>query len=94
MDIKTAQQVIEKHLKTGETEDFFHGGRKEIDDWSPKSWPHVAKAPSPILAPPPIEGAATAGPPGMDGKAKVILPLKKPGEQPVKKPQPLTIKKK
>ena len=92
-DIKTAQQVIEKNLKGGDEEDFFHGSRKEIDDWSPKSWPHVAKAHSPILAPPPIEGSATAGPPGTDGKAKAALLLKKPGE-PVKKPQPLTIKKK
>jgi hypothetical protein len=55
MDIRTGQQVLERHLKAGEAEDFFHGSRKEIDDWSPKSWPQVAKVPSPILAPPPIE---------------------------------------
>ena len=55
-DIKTAQQAIERHLKSGEAEDFFHGSRREIDDWSPKSWPQVAKVPSPILAPP-VDGA-------------------------------------
>jgi endonuclease III len=53
-DIKSAQHVIEKHLKATEAEDFFHGSRREIDDWSPKSWPQVAKVYSPILAPPPI----------------------------------------
>jgi endonuclease III len=59
MDIKSAQQIIEKHLKAGEAEEFCHGARKEIEDWSPKSWPQVAKVPSPILAPPPIESAAS-----------------------------------
>jgi endonuclease III len=58
IDIKTAQQIIEKHLKATEAEDFFHGSRKEIDDWSPKSWPQVAKVPSPILAPPTPESVA------------------------------------
>ena len=42
-------------MKASEAEDFFHGARKEIDDWSPKSWPQLAKVPSPILAPP-VEG--------------------------------------
>ena len=60
-DIKTAQQIIEKHLKATEAVDFFHGSRKELDGWSPKSWPQVAKAYSPILAPPPIEASASAG---------------------------------
>jgi endonuclease III len=54
-DIKSAQHVIEKHLKSTEAEEFFHGARREIEDWSPKSWPQVAKAYSPILAPPPID---------------------------------------
>ncbi len=27
MDLKTAQQVVEKHLKAGEAEDFFHGSQ-------------------------------------------------------------------
>ncbi len=75
-DIKTAQQALEKCLKTGEAEEFFHGSRKEIDDWSPKSWPQVAKVPSPILAPPPIDDgkvikeAVKEAPkePGKDGK--------------------------
>jgi len=58
IDIKSAQQIIEKNLKVTEAEDFFHGGRKEIDDWSPKSWPQVAKVPSPILAPPTPESVA------------------------------------
>lgn len=54
-DIKITQTLIEKHLKASDAEDFFHGSRQEIDDWSPKSWPQVAKVPSPILAPP-VEG--------------------------------------
>ena len=57
LDLKAAQHAIERQLKAGEAEDFFHGSRREIDDWSPKSWPQVAKVPSPILAPPPIEGS-------------------------------------
>jgi endonuclease III len=52
LDLKTVQTLIEKHLKATDAEDFFHGSRKEIDDWSPKSWPQVAKVPSPVLAPP------------------------------------------
>jgi len=62
MDIRTAQHLIEKCLKPGEAEEFFHGARKEIDEWVPRSWPQVAKVPSPVLAPPPIEalGAAEA----------------------------------
>jgi endonuclease III len=59
-DIKSAQHVIEKHLKSTEAEEFFHGARREIEDWSPKSWPQVAKAYSPILAPPPIDGSPAA----------------------------------
>src|SRR5690242_10182499 len=55
LDLKTAQALVEKNLKAGEAEDFFHGSRREIDGWSPKSWPQVAKVPSPILAPPPLE---------------------------------------
>ncbi len=96
-DIKTAQHLIEKHLKAGEAEDFFHGSRKEIDDWSPKSWPQVAKVPSPILAPPPIEAAAAAG---ADGKPKApIKDIKKPEpgkseHAPPRKPVPITVKKK
>ena len=87
MDIKSAQQLIEKHMKAGEAEDLFHGSRREIEDWSPKSWPQVAKVPSPILAPPPVEGSAAAAAaaheaaPGSDGKAKV------PGNS--KKPEPI-----
>jgi endonuclease III len=60
IDIKTAQHHVEKMLKATEAEDFFHGARKELEGWSPKSWPQVAKVPSPILAPPPIEGAIEA----------------------------------
>jgi endonuclease III len=58
IDIKSTQMLIERQLKAGEAEDFFLGSRKEIDDWSPKSWPQVAKAPSPILAPPTPESIA------------------------------------
>jgi hypothetical protein len=61
-DIRTAQHILEKHLKTGEAEEFFHGSRREIEDWVPRSWPQVAKVPSPILAPPPIEPAASSDP--------------------------------
>lgn len=60
LDLKTAQGIIEKHVKATEAEDFFHGSRKEIDDWSPKAWPQVAKVYSPVLAPPPIEGSPEA----------------------------------
>src|SRR4051794_5704321 len=67
-DIKTAQHVIEKHLKSTEAEEFFHGARREIEDWSPKSWPQVAKAYSPILAPPPID----AVPEMEEAKAKKV----------------------
>jgi len=74
-DIKTAQQIIEKHLKATEAADFFHGSRKEIDSWSPKSWPQVAKAYSPILAPPPIEAAAEKKP--EPAKSKPATPAKK-----------------
>jgi endonuclease III len=52
IDTRTAQLAIEKHLKASDAEAFFHGSRKEIDSWSPKSWPQVGKVPSPILAPP------------------------------------------
>ncbi|MCL2647300.1 MAG: hypothetical protein FWD61_09895 [Phycisphaerales bacterium] len=67
-ELKTAQQVIEKHLKAAEAADFFHGSRKELDGWSPKSWPQVAKAYSPILAPPPIEAPAPVEDPKKDPK--------------------------
>ena len=60
LDVRTAQQSIEKHVKAAECEDLFHGARKELEGWSPKSWPQVAKVPSPILAPPPIEGSVAA----------------------------------
>ena len=62
----------------------FGAQAKEIDDWSPKSWPQVAKVPSPILAPPPIEGslnaaeaAAAAKAPAKDVMAKDGRDLKK-----------------
>jgi hypothetical protein len=79
LDIRTAQQIIERQLKAGEAEDFFHGARKEIDDWSPKSWPLVAKVPSPILAPPPVENAT-------DPAAKA--PAKEPIAKDIKVPEP------
>lgn len=84
IDIRSAQQVIEKCLKAGEAEEFFHGARKEIDDWSPKSWPQVAKVHSPILAPPPIEAHG-------DAKAAAKEPPKEAPKDPakeVKKPEP------
>lgn len=78
-DIKTAQQLIEKHLKASEIEEFFHGARKEIDDWSPKVWPQVAKVPSPILAPP-VEGGPSRDEPAEVVEAKgakvVVAPAK------------------
>jgi endonuclease III len=55
MDIKTAQHHLEKHVKAPDAWAFFHGSRKEIEDWSPKSWPVVAKPSSPVLAPPPLD---------------------------------------
>lgn len=53
-DLRTAQQAIEKYVKATEMADFHRGARKEIDGWSPKVWPPVAKAYSPMLAPPPL----------------------------------------
>ncbi|HEY4330603.1 MAG TPA: hypothetical protein VGN88_12765 [Phycisphaerae bacterium] len=85
-DLKTAQHLIEKLLRSGEAEDFFHGSRREIDDWSPKSWPQVAKVPSPILAPPPIEGH---GPPAAAPAA--VEAAKMPAKE-VKKPEPIKVK--
>jgi len=54
-DIRAAQQILEKHVKGNEAWEFFHGARREIDEWSPKSWPVVAKPSSPVLAPPPLD---------------------------------------
>jgi hypothetical protein len=86
LDIRTAQQLIEKHLKAGEAEDFFHGARKEIDAWSPKSWPQVAKVPSPILAPPPVENTSDAA----EAHAKAAAAAKEPPKEvkDIKKPEP------
>jgi endonuclease III len=53
-DVRQAQHIIEKHLKATELLDFHLGARKELDDWAPKSWPPVARAYSPMLAPPPL----------------------------------------
>jgi endonuclease III len=94
IDIKTAQQAIEKQLKAGEAEEFFHGARREIDDWSPKSWPQVAKVPSPILAPPPIDGAGDESRKHpRDGK-KPEVPAAKAVEAARKSPAPAVVKKK
>lgn len=54
VDIRTAQTILEKHLKAADMGDFFRGSRKEIDSWAPKAWPPVARAYSPMLAPPPL----------------------------------------
>jgi hypothetical protein len=88
LDLKSAQGIIEKQLKAGEAEDFFHGSRKEIDGWSPKSWPQVAKVPSPILAPPPIDGATA-----QSGEAKKPEAAKQATE-PAKKPLTVAAPKK
>ena len=65
IDLKMAQAVVEKHLKATEAYEFFHGARRELEGWSPRSWPQVAKVHSPILAPPPVDGSAAG-----DAKAK------------------------
>jgi endonuclease III len=85
-DIRTAQAHLEKVLKAGEAEEFFHGSRREIDDWVPRSWPQVAKVPSPILAPPPIAGAVGAAASVDAAKAVVKEPVKE-----VKKAEPVKI---
>jgi hypothetical protein len=87
-DIKTAQHIIEKHLKAGEVEDFFHGSRKEIDDWTPKSWPQVAKAYSPILAPPPIDGVVKEAAKEVAPPKEAVVEKAKPAKD-VKKPEPV-----
>lgn len=69
IDARTAQLAIEKHLKASDAEAFFHGSRKEIDNWSPKSWPQVGKVPSPILAPP-TEGGVDRDSDVIDTKAE------------------------
>ncbi|NNM86265.1 MAG: hypothetical protein HKL96_10995 [Phycisphaerales bacterium] len=57
------QQALEKLIKATDMLAFYRGARRELDDWSPKVWPAVAKIPSPMLAPP-VEGqAASASPP-------------------------------
>ena len=95
MDLKTVQQLLEKHLKAGEAEEFFHGARKEIDDWSPKSWPQVAEVHSPILAPPLIEGSSEMD----EARAKALRDSLRrqpepPKPEPVKKVAPVVAKKK
>ena len=92
LDLKTAQILIEKHLKSSDSEDFFHGSRKEIDDWSPKSWPQVAKVPSPVLAPP-TEGSVDRDSDAINTKvesknaadAKVLLDAKTAAQKPAPK---------
>ena len=54
LDIRAAQTALEKHLKIGDMLDFHRGARKEINDWTPKIWPAVLRAYSPVLAPPPV----------------------------------------
>lgn len=54
-DLRTAQQVIEKHVKGSEILDFHRGARKEIEGWAPKVWPPANKVYSPMLAPPPLD---------------------------------------
>ncbi len=56
-----AQQALEKLIKASDMLAFYRGARRELDDWSPKVWPAVAKIPSPMLAPP-VEGAAASEP--------------------------------
>ena len=87
LDLKSAQGIVEKQLKAGEAEDFFHGSRREIDDWSPKSWPQVAKVPSPILAPPPIESQA-------DAEARAAKKTEPSKPEPAKKPLTVVTQKK
>ncbi len=106
-DIKTAQGILEKHIKAGDAAAFFHGARKEIDEWVPKMWPPVAKVYSPMLAPPPIGAPdnlrssdnVPSRPAERDGKAVAVAPEKKAmavvakaKERP--KAKPITIKKK
>jgi len=87
LDLKSAQGIVEKQLKAGEAEDFFHGSRREIDDWSPKSWPQVAKVPSPIPAPPPIESQA-------DAEARAAKKTEPSKPEPAKKPLTVVTQKK
>lgn len=77
-DIRTAQQIVEKHLKASEALDFHLGARKEIDAWSPKVWPAVAKTPSPVLPPPPLNSAGEPMPIPQEAKPAADASAKKP----------------
>jgi len=77
---------IEKHLKATEAAEFFHGSRKELEGWSPKAWPQVARAYSPILAPPsetnPIDrGESDRAPKKTDGKVEQKPEIKAPAKK-------------
>jgi endonuclease III len=85
-DVKTAQHAIEKQLKAAEAVEFFHGARKELEDWTPKSWPAVAKVPSPVLAPPMPGGPDPVIAEAARKKAE-MLPERG-------KPEPITVKPK
>ena len=52
-----AQHVLENHIKASDVLDFHRGARRELENWLPKVWPAVPKAPSPMLAPPPHHGS-------------------------------------
>ncbi|HTV47108.1 MAG TPA: hypothetical protein VMG59_01560 [Phycisphaerae bacterium] len=52
-----AQHILENHLKASDVLDFHRGARRDLENWVPKTWPAVPKAPSPMLAPPPHHGS-------------------------------------
>lgn len=83
-DIRMAQQLIEKHLKATECEDFYYGSRKELESWSPKSWPQVPKPGSPVLPANFQADLATAAKNAAAAAAKPVAEVKKP-EAPAKK---------
>ncbi len=81
--VPEAQQILEKEIVAKKLPAFYKGSRKELEDWTPKTWPAVAKVPSPILAPPAIAPPAGAQ-----------MPIREPVRTKTgAKPKPITVKK-
>jgi endonuclease III len=80
-----AQHVLENHIRASDVLDFHRGSRRELENWAPKIWPAVPKAPSPMLAPPPHQGSipSAAKPHSAPAAAAVAPVLIKPLAAPV-----------
>lgn len=56
------QHTLEQNILAADMLKFHRAVRREIDDWSPKTWPKPAKIPSPMLAPPAVNASTTTPP--------------------------------